>query len=278
MKKNNYLRLKFNKIICGDCLDILKNFPDNCIDLIMTSPPYANSRKKDYGGISPGRYIDWLLPRTKEFLRVLKPTGTLILNIKEKVIDGQRHTYVIESILKMKEQGWLWTEEFIWHKRNSYPGKWKNRFRDAWERCLQFNKTKNFKMYQDTVKVPIGNWAQSRLKNINDNDIIRIKSSSNSGFGRRVANWIGKKKVYPTNVLYLATECANRNHSATFPIDLPKWFIKLFTKKGDIVLDPFLGSGTTALASKQLGRKYIGIEINTEFYILSNRTLENIKV
>ena len=203
-----------------------------------------------------------MLPITEQMYRVLNPQGTLILNIKEKVVNCQRHTYVIELILGMKNQGWLWTEEFIWHKKNSYPGKWPNRFRDAWERCLQFNKDKNFYMYQDAVKIPIGKWSESRLKKMSEKDSIRTKSNSNSGFGRNVSNWVGKKEVYPTNVLHLATECANRNHSATFPIDLPKWFIKLFTKVDDIVLDPFVGSGTTAIAAKQVGRKYIGIDIN----------------
>jgi len=277
MRKDNSLKSKINKIIYGDCLDVLREFPDNCIDLIVTSPPYADSRKNDYGGVSPNQYVEWLLPRTKEFLRVLKPSGTFILNIKEKVVDGQRHTYVIDLILRMKEQGWLWTEEFIWHKKNSYPGKWKNRFRDAWERCLQFNKRKQFNMYQDAVKVPIGKWAQSRLKNINGNDAKRIKSNSKSSFGRRVANWIGKRKVYPTNVLYLATECANKNHSATFPIELPKWFIKLFSKRGNVVLDPFVGSGTTAIAARQIGRRFIGIEINKEIYSLAKNNIKIVK-
>jgi DNA modification methylase len=254
--------LRLNTIINDDCLNVLKEFPDNCIDLIITSPPYANSRRADYGGISPGHYVKWLLPRTKEFLRVLKPKGTFIINIKEKVVNGERHTYVIELILEMRRQGWLWTEEFIWHKKNSYPGKWPNRFRDAWERCLQFNKMKKFNMYQEAVKIPIGKWAESRLSKLNGNDVVRVQSNTKSGFSRRVANWAGRRKVYPTNVLHLPTECANKEHSATFPLELPKWFIKLFTKKDDIVLDPFVGSGTTAIACKELSRNYIGIDID----------------
>ena len=129
-----------DKIIHGDCEQILKEFPDNSIDLIFTSPPYADQRKKTYGGIKPSQYVNWFLPKAEQFLRVLKPTGTFILDIKERVVNGERHIYVIELILKMREQGWLWTEEFIWHKKNSYPGKWPNRFRDSWERLLQFNK------------------------------------------------------------------------------------------------------------------------------------------
>jgi len=268
------IQREFNKIIYGDCLDVLKDFPNNCIDLIVTSPPYANSRKDDYGGVSPTEYVAWLLPRTEEFIRVLKPSGTLILNIKEKVVNGERHTYVIDLILGMRKQGWLWTEEFIWHKKNSYPGKWPNRFRDAWERCLQFNKRKKFSMYQNSVKVPIGKWAESRLNNLGENDTLRISSNSKSGFSRRVANWVGKKKVYPTNVLYLSTECANKSHSATFPLELPTWFIKLFTKKGNVVLDPFAGSGTTAVACRQLARTYIGIEINKKICELARENLK----
>jgi DNA modification methylase len=74
--------------------------------------------------------VDWFLPKAAQFLRVLKPTGTFVLNIKERVVDGERHTYVIELILRMREQGWLWTEEFMWHKKNSYPGKWPNQFKN----------------------------------------------------------------------------------------------------------------------------------------------------
>ncbi len=98
--------------------------------------------------------MNWFLPIAKELLRVLKPTGTFVLNIKEKVVESERSTYVLELILAMKKQGWLWTEELIWHKKNSYPGKWPNRFRDSWERLLQFNKTKKFNMYQEEVMVP----------------------------------------------------------------------------------------------------------------------------
>ena len=265
--------LQIDKIICGDCEEILKDFPDNCIDLIITSPPYADSRKKTYGGIHPDHYVEWFLPKTEQFRRVLKPTGTFILNIKEKIVEGQRHTYVIELIMNMKKQGWLWTEEFVWHKRNCYPGKWPNRFRDAWERCLQFNKQRQFAMYQDSVMVPMGDWASARLKKLSETDKKRDESKVKSGFGKKIANWIGREMAYPTNVLHLATECSNRNHSATFPQDLPEWFIKLFTKEGNIVLDPFIGSGTTAFAARNLGRLFIGIDIRKEYCEMAKKEL-----
>src|SRR5205823_2778069 len=141
--------LPSTEICHGDCAQLLADRPDDSFDLIFTSPPYADRRAKTYGGIKPEKYVEWFLPRSEQMLRVLKPTGTFVLNIKEKVEKGERHTYVLELILALRKQGWLWTEEYIWHKRNCHPGKWPNRFRDAWERCLQFNKTRHFKMNQD---------------------------------------------------------------------------------------------------------------------------------
>lgn len=262
-----------NNIICGDCENVLKDFPDNSVDLIVTSPPYADSRVNTYGGIHPDKYVAWFLPKSAEFLRVLKPSGTFILNIKERVFQGERHTYVLELIMELRKQGWLWTEEYIWHKKNSYPGKWPNRFRDAWERCLQFNKDKKFKMYQEEVMVPVGDWAASRLKNLSEVDKQRDNSKAESGFGKKVANWLGREKVYPTNVLHIATECGNQNHSAVFPMELPKWFIKLFTQKGGLVLDPFIGSGTAALVAKALGRNYVGIDTEPDYCKLAEDKL-----
>ena len=189
-----------DEIICGDCLDILGDFPDNCVDLIVTSPPYTDRRNSTYGGIHPDKYVDWFLPRTAEFLRVLRPTGTFILNIKERAFNGERHTYVIDLILEMRKQGWHWTEEFVWHKKNCYPGKWPNRFRDAWERCLQFNKDKKFNMYQEAVMVPVGDWAERRLKHLSETDKIRDESKADSGFGKNISNWIGSDMVYPKEV------------------------------------------------------------------------------
>jgi len=250
----------------GDCEEVLRQITDNSVDLIFTSPPYADQRKNTYGGIIPDDYVDWFLPKSEQMLRVLKPTGTLILNIKEKVVKGERSTYIMELILAMRKQGWLWTEEFIWHKKNCYPGKWPNRFRDSWERLLQFNKNKKFNMYQEEVMVPMGDWAKTRLKNLSETDKTRDESKVGSGFGKNISNWVTRDKAYPTNVLHLATECNNKNHSAAFPEGLPEWFIKLFTETGDTVLDPFMGSGTTNIVANRMRRNSIGVELLPEYY------------
>lgn len=255
-----------NQIYHGDCLSALKDIPDSTVDLIFTSPPYADQRKSTYGGIHADEYVDWFLPRSAELYRVLKPTGSFVLNIKERVVNGERHTYVLELIIALRKQGWLWTEEYMWHKKNSYPGKWPNRFRDGWERLLHFTKSKKFQMNQEAVMVPVGNWAKDRLRNLSDTDKIRDDSKVGSGFGKNISNWVGRDLVYPNNVVHLATECANTKHSAAFPEELPAWFIKLFTSQGDVVLDPFIGSGTTAIAAVGLARNFIGVEIHDQYY------------
>lgn len=269
----------------------LKKFPDKSVNLVVTSPPYADKRKKSYKGVPSAKYVEWFLPITEQLKRVLKDNGSFILNIKEHPSNGERETYVLELILAMRKQGWLWIEEYCWYKKNSFPGKWPNRFRDSWERCLHFTKQKKFKMIQDAVKVPIGDWAAKRFKSMNENDFIRHVSKNNSHLARNVSNWLNKKKVFPHNVLvfdeehrlYLgnvvetAVDVSNKNHSAIYPIELPTWFIKLFTNENDVVLDPFLGSGTTAVASVMNRRKYIGIELKKEYFDEATKNVNDVK-
>jgi len=264
-------------LLLGDSRKRLKELPDHSVDLIFTSPPYADRRTATYGGIRPDAYVAWFLPIASELLRVLKPTGTFILNIKERTVDGERHPYVLQLIMALREQGWLWTEEFVWHKKNSYPGKWPNRFRDAWERLLQFNVERRFHMYQEAVMVPVGEWAKTRLQRLSTVDQTRDDSRVGSGFGKRIANWLGRDRAYPTNVLHLATECGNRQHSAAFPEALPEWFIKLFTRTGDTVLDPFLGSGTTCVVAQRMGRRSIGIEIMERYFRVAEQRVQSLE-
>ena len=264
-------------LFLGDAIELLRSLPNGSVDFVMTSPPYADNRKSTYQGVPMDQYVEWFTPYTEEILRSLKPDGSFILNIKERSTNGECHTYVLELILEMRRQGWYWIEEYIWHKKNCYPGKWPNRFRDAWERCLHFSKAKKFRMYQEEVMVPIGDWADSRLRHLSETDQDRDESRVGSGFGKNVSNWLDRDFVYPTNVLHMATESSNRGHSASFPIGLPTWFIELFTRPGDLVLDPFIGSGTTAVAAIRLGRHYLGAELNREYYQLADEAISVVR-
>ena len=128
------------------------------------------------------------------------------------------------------------------------------------------------------MKVPVGDWAKSRLKNLSETDKSRDNAKNGSGFGKNVSNWLERETVYPTNVLHLSTECNNKNHSAAFPDALPEWFIKLFTKQGDTVLDPFMGSGTTNAMAQKLRRNSIGVEIVPEYYELVKSQLQPVQL
>jgi site-specific DNA-methyltransferase (adenine-specific)/site-specific DNA-methyltransferase (cytosine-N4-specific) len=266
--------IELNKIYNEDCLVTLSKMEDNSIDLIVTSPPYADRRKSTYGGIHPDNYVEWFLTISNEIKRVLKPSGSFILNIKENVVDGERHTYVLELIIEMRKQGWLWTEEYMWHKKNSFPGFWPNRLRDGWERLLHFTKEKKFNMYQHQVRVPIGDWAKTRLENPTEYDKERQESAVGSGFGVKRANWVDKDLVLPNNVLHLAAETSNKSHSAAYPEKLPEFFIKLFTQPNDVVYDPFMGSGTTAKVALDLNRNFIGSEISEDYYGVAKKRLD----
>ena len=268
------MKIEKNKIFHGDTSKLLKNhalFPDKSIDLIITSPPYADQRsyayKRSAVKIKPENYVDWFLPIGEELLRVLKPRGSFILNIKESVNNFERQTFVYDLVIKLKEQGWLWREEYVWYKSTSFPGYWPGRFRDSWERVYHFSKQKDIKFYRDPVKVPIGDWSKKRFKNgkIFEYDKARRKSNTGSGLSLKVDNWEKKKKVDPHNVLEISGVASNLKHSAAFPEELPAWFIKLLSRKENIILDPFLGSGTTAVAARNLNRYYIGIEYYKKF-------------
>lgn len=265
-------------IIHGDNRDVLPTLDSDSVDLVVTSPPYADQRKHDYGGTRSDQYIDWFLVISLELLRVLKPTGSFILNIKEKVTDGQRDTYVIELILALKRQGWRWTEEFVWHKKNPVPNGCPTRLKDGWERLLHFTKTPKFKIFPDNVRRPISDATKDRMSRLNDkNDILYHKSANGSGFGVNKANMLGQEYARPSNVLYLASETQNQGHTAVFPIGIPRFFIELLTEQQDLVLDPFAGSGTTILAALEATRRAIGIEKEEKYCRLAEKRITGVQ-
>jgi site-specific DNA-methyltransferase (adenine-specific) len=255
----------------GDCLAVLPTLPSVSVDLIMTSPPYAKRRERTYGGIDADAYVDWFLPIAAQLHRVLNPSGSFVLNIKEHCENGERHTYVLDLIHALRAQGWLWTEEYIWHKPSPVPGKWPNRLKDGWERCLHFTKSRTFTMYQGAVKVPSVETDLQRQRRDKRRGG-RYLSPSGAGFtngnkGRSPAF------VLPSNVLTFATEQRVPGHSAAYPVALPDWFIRLFTQSGDTVLDPFAGSFTTGVAAINTNRHFIGIEREPAYVSLGRARL-----
>jgi len=254
-----------NIIIEGDSRVILQQYPDGFFNLIITSPPYADARKKHYHSISPDDFPGFFESFHNEFWRVLNDSGSFILNIKDKVVNGVRNRYVWKTILMLEEKGWNCIDDYLWVKPNAMPGYWPNRLRDEWEYCFHLTKNKKFDMYQEAIKKPIGDWAETRLKKLTGKSALRHNSENESGFGRDLRKWNDKEMVLPGNVVTVPLVGKNMGHPAVFPLALPEFFIKLFTKSGDNVLDPFAGSGSTGLAAIKLSRNYVLIDLEEDY-------------
>lgn len=253
------------EVYLGDSREILKRFPDKHFNLIITSPPYADARCDHYDSISPDEYVDFMASFHEEFWRVLADDGSFVLNVKDKVVGGVRHRFVWHTIETFAERGWRCVDDYIWTKPNAMPGYWPNRLRDEWEYCFHMTKQRQFAMYQDAVKKPIGSWAQKRLAKLTGKSNSRHNSENKSGFGRDLRNWLNKDLVLPGNTVTVPLVGKNMGHPAVFPIGLPVFFIQVFTKPGDIILDPFAGSGSTGVAAEQLDRNVVLIDIKTEY-------------
>lgn len=252
------------KIIHDDSRQALRHMVEQ-VDLIVTSPPYADARKKHYDSIHPDSFPGWFCTFHEPFYEVLRDDGSFILNIKDRVVDGTRHRFVWRTVMELEKLGWKSIDDYIWHKTNPMPGYWRTRLRDGWEYCFHLAKQTVPYISQEAVKVPIGDWAPTRLANLNGKSAVRHNSENDSGFGRDLRKWVGKKTVLPSNVLSLPLVGFNRKHPAVFPVGLPSFFIKLLTRENAIILDPFAGSGTTGVAALSLGRNCILIDNNKEY-------------
>jgi site-specific DNA-methyltransferase (adenine-specific) len=249
---------------CGDCRTEMKKMKKDHIDLIITSPPYADRRKGMYDSVHPDEYVKWFIPITEQMLRILKPTGSFILNIKEPVINRKRHPCVDELKIEMRKSGWELVDTLIWHKTTCMPGKFKIRTKDAWEYLIHFAKdSSKVKVHPENVKIPIK--SSSRKRNVASASDKRENSSTGSKFGKNRRNFLDKELVLPSNVLHGPPETRNRSHPAVYPEWIPEWFIKYLTDENDLVLDPFVGSGTTLKAAYHLNRRSVGIEVKKEF-------------
>lgn len=251
-------------VICGDSHNELPAFTGQA-DLIVTSPPYADARRKHYDSVHPDKFVEWFLTFHEPFFNVLKPEGSLVINIKDKVVDGVRHRYVWRTIEALCEKGWFAIDDYIWHKTNPMPGSWPTRLSDGWEYCFHLAKSKRPFFNADAVRKPIGDWVDSRLRKLSETDLSRHNSANASGFGRDISKWVGKQTVLPSNVISRALVGKNKNHPAVFPVDLPLFFIKLLSPENGLVIDPFGGSGTTGIAALSVGRECVLIDNNAMY-------------
>jgi DNA modification methylase len=260
------------KVHLGDSAEMLKCLPDASIDLVITSPPYASARKGYYNSIGADSYKDWFMPIAKEIKRVLKPTGSFALNIKESTIDGTRHPYVIDTVRAMIDDGWKWVDTYDWVKSNPYPITPARKFKDGHEPIYHFTKILNFKFHPDRVKKETNNCSSYKHPN-------RDGSKEKGGYMYYRNNFAKGdcKTSFPSNVLTIPVGGKMRvAHPARFPAALPKFFIDVMSDKGDTVLDPFAGSGTTLIEAKKSCRKAIGFDLEQEYVNGANKWLSEV--
>lgn len=260
------VRTDLGEMVVGDCLAGLRGLPDDSVDLVVTSPPYDGQPR--YGnGERYGRdwYRGFFLQVTGEVLRVLRPHGSLVLNYRSKRHGDERGTLQYELVFWLREQGFLFCEDFVWGKPSPPPGRFTRFLKDAVEYCFQFAKTPRWQFFPEHCLAP-ARWDardRERRKRLAHNHV-RVDEPSGQGRKRVQA---GPDLVRPSTLLRLEPEFGPNPtlHPARYPLALPSFFIRLLTLPGQLVVDPFAGTGTTALAAEQLERRWLGIEIDPAY-------------
>jgi DNA modification methylase len=251
-----------HRILCGDCRNpavVARLFAGSRANLVVTSPPYAKQRQYDassgFEPVLPWRYVAWFCPVAANIASVLASDGSYFLNIKEHSEEGERSLYVKDLVTTHKRQwGWRFVDEFCWRNTaNGVPGKWPNRLKNAWEPVFHFSRGKEIKFRP----LAAGHISDDVVQYSPDNP----SASSGSGLlGHGASTTTGV--AWPSNVIEARAEGEQGSHSAPFPRALPEFFLKAFSDAGDIVFDPFAGSGTTIAAARVLDRIGFGIEIS----------------
>jgi DNA modification methylase len=293
-----------HRLICGDCRDrgvVAKLFDGRKANVVITSPPYATQRQYDpssgFEPVPPDKYVAWFRDVAATIESVLAPDGSYFLNIKAHAEDGERHTYVMDLVLAHKRQwGWRFVDEFCWRKTDDgVPGGWNNRFKNAWEPVYHFSRERKIKFWPREV----AHWSDDCFDYSPDNP----KSTSGSGLlgtgprgaaadkGKNHTAWQTTRRnandldgrhgglARPSNVIEAKTESSQGNHSAPFPRAIPEFFIKAFSDPGDVVFDPFAGSGTTLVAAGLLERAGFGVEISPAYCdVILRRLQETLKL
>ena len=258
--------MKLNKIYHANCLEGMEKIEDSSIDLVITSPPYSTMKEYiDSKGIPADDYVDWFMPIIKEIFRILKPTGSFILNINDKIDNGFRHPYVYHLISEMhKQTEFKMYDRLFWNKKKFIPNPY--RFGDKVEYIFWFVKEKGFKFFMDEMRTEYSQVSINRMKYKLKTRYARTEDNQDASDYKEWGP--NAKGALPSTLIDISSEVkrVSKNHVAVFPEKLIEYFVKGSTEKGDLVLDPFIGSGTTGKVCKKLGRNWIGFEIS-EGYI-----------
>ena len=272
-----------NKILLGDCFELITKLEDNSVALVLTSPPYSNIRSygKGVDVYHPDDYVIWILPLFNEIYRILKPTGSFILNINDTLVKNERHIYVFELICRaVKESNLKLYDRYFWVKKNPIPNCNSKRLVNGTEYLFHFCKDVDLiKWNMDAVREPYTDSTLERAQYPVGRIRLKVDEAGiHRGRSKKIVKPHSGGKI-PSNVFYFPTanSIKDKKHPAVFHIDLPTWFIKALTDEGDLVLDPMCGTATTCVAAKQLNRNYIGFEINSEYHKIAVERISSVK-
>jgi site-specific DNA-methyltransferase (cytosine-N4-specific) len=280
-------RTEWGKVVVGDAKIVLNQLPAESIDLVVTSPPFALLRQKSYGNMEQYAYVDWLVSFGPLVKRVLKTSGSFVLDLGGAYQRGKpvRSLHNFRVLLQLCDQhGFHLAEEFFWHNPSKLPSpiEWVNkrkvRAKDSVNTVWWLSKSENPKADISKVLAP---YSKRMLKLLEAPEKFYTPKDRPSGHDISAAFGKNNGGAIPSNLLQypntesnsayirLCKEFEFDAHPARFPKALPGFFIKFLTEPGDVVLDIFCGSNTTGEAAEELARRWIGIELSREYAITS---------
>jgi len=253
-------------LVVTDALTLVTGLPSGSVDLVVTSPPY-DRQGKYRDGQAYGRewYQGFFLKLTAELHRVLSPRGSFVLNYRSRREGAERGVLQYELVFWLREQGFFFAEDFVWGKPSPPPGRFNRHLKDAVEYCFQFTVSDRWQFFPEQVLTPARWDAADRARRRRlPHNYERVNEPS--GHGRRRVQ-AGPDLVRPSTLLLYEPEFGPNptGHPSRFPVEVPGFFIQLLTAPGQVVLDPFAGTGTTGVAAEALGRRWLLAEADAGY-------------
>lgn len=267
-------------LYCSDSLEVMRSMPDDSVDLVVTSPPYALHFKKEYGNADQSEYVEWLIPFAREIKRVIKPTGSFVLNLGGAWQPGSptRSLYQFRVLLALCDLvGFDLAQEFFWYNpaKMPAPAEWVNvrriRVKDSVEYIFWFTKDGSAKADNRKVLQPYSPDMKRLIKRGLKETVRPSGHIINGSFATDQGGSIPPNLIQcgnnESNSQYIKTSKENgkKIHPARFPSEIPRFFIEFLTDPGDLVLDPFSGSNTTGQVADGLKRKWVSVELRRDY-------------
>jgi len=261
--------MEINNIYCGDCVKLAQEINDNSIQMVVCSPPYAMQRAALYGGIAEQDYPQWTVTWMESLRPKLSEDGSIFIVIRENIRNGEISDYVLRTRLAIRDAGWIEPETIIWHKPDAPPLGNNKRPRRVWEYILWYSQSRS--PYCDLKAC--GNKKSTRVGGFAGSDRFGEGGSSPIAANQHRELTSGTSRISDLLTVTISSMDRGIKHPAMYPRGVPNFLIQTFSEPGDLVLDPFCGSGQTCLEAAGLGRKFLGFDLKEEYVSLTKQRL-----